>query len=89
MSMIFRPEWEKTRLTDGTRKRRRSGRMTMSEVKTIIIFFQMSHHRDFKNFYTGSLFLFYKSAFPNLLSNTRFLEVILTALVPLCSYFAS
>lgn len=56
---------------------------------TIIIFFQMSHHRDFKNFYTGYLAHFYKSAFPNLLSYTRFLEVMPTALVPLCSYFAS
>lgn len=56
---------------------------------TIIILFQMSHHRDFKNFYIGYLAHFYKSAFPNLLSYTRFLEVMPTALVPLCSYFAS
>ena len=67
---VFIPEWEKTLLTDGTRKRQRSGPMTMSEVMTIIIFFQMSHHRDFKNFYTGYLAHFYKSEFPNLLSYT-------------------
>ncbi|MEP8782010.1 IS982 family transposase, partial [Enterobacter ludwigii] len=88
-SAVFIPEWEKTLLTDGTRKRQRSGRMTMSEVMTIIIFFQMSHHRDFKNFYTGYLSRFYTAEFPNLLSYTRFLEVMPTALVPLCSYFAS
>lgn len=88
-SAVFIPEWEKTLLADGTRQRQRSGRMTMSEVMTIIIFFQMSHHRDFKNFYTGYLSRFYKSEFPNLLSYTRFLEVMPTALVPLCSYFAS
>jgi len=29
-SAVFIPEWEKTLLTDGTRKRQRSGRMTMS-----------------------------------------------------------
>ncbi|NLQ24941.1 IS982 family transposase [Shewanella sp. S-1] len=86
---VFIPEWKKTLLTDGTRKRQRAGRMTMSEVMTIIILFQMSHHRDFKNFYIGYLAHFYKSAFPNLLSYTRFLEVIPTTLVPLCSYFAS
>lgn len=39
---VFIPEWEKTLLTDGTRKRQRPGRMTMSEVMTIIILFQMS-----------------------------------------------
>ncbi|ABN63608.1 transposase IS982 family protein [Shewanella baltica OS117] len=54
-----------------------------------IILFQMSHHRDFKNCYIGYLAHFYKSAFPNLLSYTRFLEVMPTALVPLCSYFAN
>ncbi|MCU7963758.1 IS982 family transposase, partial [Shewanella sp. SM20] len=36
---VFIPEWEKTLLTDGTRKRQRPGRMTMSEVMTIIILF--------------------------------------------------
>jgi len=51
--------------------------------------FQMSHHRDFKNFFIGYLAHFYKSAFPNSLSYTRFLEVIPTALVTLCSYFAT
>ena len=88
-SAVFIPEWEKTLLTDGTRKRQRSGRMTMSEVMTIIIFFQMSHHRAFKNFYTGYLSRFYTAEFPNLLSYTRFREVMPTALVPLCSCFAS
>jgi len=59
MSMIFCaaliPEWEKTLLTDGTRKRQRAGRITMSEVMTIIILFQISNHRDFKNVYIGYL----------------------------------
>ncbi|WP_293631419.1 hypothetical protein [Shewanella sp. CG12_big_fil_rev_8_21_14_0_65_47_15] len=41
---VFIPEWEKTLLTDGTRKRQRAGRMTMSEVMTILILFQMFHH---------------------------------------------
>ncbi len=34
---IFVPEWEKRCLTDGSRKRRRQGRMTSSEVITLII----------------------------------------------------
>jgi len=46
--------------------------MTMSEIMTIIIAFHTSHHRDFKNVYTGYLARFFKSGFPNLLSYTRF-----------------
>ncbi|MGL5336813.1 MAG: IS982 family transposase, partial [Enterovibrio sp.] len=34
---VFMPEWEKTLLADGTRKRQRAGRMTISEVMTIIV----------------------------------------------------
>lgn len=86
---VFIPEWEKMLLTDGTRKRQRAGRMTMNEVMTIIILFQMPYHRDFKNVYIGYLAHFYKSAFPYLLSYTRFLEMMPSVLMPLCSYFAS
>lgn len=86
---VFIPQWEQQCLTDGTRKRKRSSRMAMREIMTIIIVFHMSHHRDFKNFYTGYLARFFKSEFPNLLSYTRFIEVMPSAMVPLCSYFSS
>lgn len=86
---VFIPEWEKQRLDDGTRKRRRSGRMSMSEIMTIIISFHRSHHRDFKNYYKGFVAQFLKKEFPNLLSYTRFLEVMPQALVPLCSFFTT
>ncbi len=87
--VVFIPEWGKNAVNRWHTQASTRGRMTMSEVMTIIILFQMSHHRDFKNFYIGYLAHFYKSAFPNLLCYTRFLEVMPTALVPLCSYFAS
>ena len=83
----FIPEWEKQLLEEGTRKRRRQGRMSMSEILTLIISFHCSNHRDFKNFYKGYVSRFYKQHFPQLLSYTRFLEVMPQALVPLCSYF--
>jgi len=86
---VFIPQWEQQCLTDGTRKRRRASKMTMSEIMTIIIVFHTSHHRDFKNFYTGYLARFFKSDFPNLLSYTRFLELMPNAVVPLCCYFSS
>ncbi|MCP4323879.1 MAG: IS982 family transposase, partial [Alteromonadales bacterium] len=54
-----------------------------------IILFHMSHHRDFKNYYIGYISNFYKADYPNLLSYTRFLEVMPSVLIPLCSYFTS
>ena len=84
---VFIPQWELQLLADGTRKRQRKGRMTPSEIMSIIILFHMSHHRDFKNYYIGYISNFYKNDYPNLLSYTRFLEVMPSVLIPLCSYF--
>ncbi len=86
---IFIPEWEKQQLSDGSKKRQRSGRMATSEIITIIICFHMSHYRDFKNYYLGYISRFYTHAFPELLSYTRFLEVMPKTLVPLSSYFST
>lgn len=84
---VFLPRWQQQLLEDGKRKRRRKGRMTPSEVMTIVIGFHMSNQRDFKNYYIGIVARFYRSDFPQLLSYTRFLEVMPTVLVPLCAYF--
>ena len=84
---VFLPEWEKTLIATGKRKRRRKGRMSPAEIMTLIILFHRSNYRDFKNFYVGYVNMHLKSAFPALLSYTRFLEVMPTVLVPLCGYF--
>lgn len=84
---VFIPEWEKVLIESGKRKRRRKGRMSSSEIMTIIILFHRSHYRDFKNFYLCYVHTHLKEAFPLLLSYTRFLEVMPKVLVPLCSYF--
>ena len=63
--------------------------MTPSEIMSIIILFHMSHHRDFKNYHIGYISNFYQADYPNLLSYTRFLEVMPSVLIPLCSYFTS
>ena len=85
---VFIPQWKTQCLTDGTRKRQRSNRMVMSEIMTIIILFHTSHHRDFKNFYTG-----YLTRFLNLISIFAQLqplfELIPTTVMPLCSYFCT
>lgn len=84
---VFIPEWEKVLIESGKRKRRRKGRMSSSEIMTIIILFHRSNYRDFKNFYLCYVHTHLKEAFPLLLSYTRFLEVMPKVLVPLCSYF--
>mgnify|MGYP000856709512 FL=1 len=84
---VFIPLWQQQLITDGERKRQRAGRMNASEIMTIIIAFHMSHHRDFKNFYIGFLQRFYREDFPQLLSYTRFLEMMPSVLVPLSVYF--
>ena len=81
------PQWEAQLIANGTRKRNRQCRMTMSEIMTIIIGFHTSNQRDFKNYYTGLVARFYKGYFPELLSYTRFLAVMPKALTPLCAYF--
>ncbi len=86
---VFIPQWEKQLISDCTRKRNRACRMTMSEIITIIIAFHMSNLRDFKNYYKGYIAKFYRPHFPNLLSYTRFLEVMPKAIVPLSSYFST
>lgn len=86
---VFIDEWEKTLLKDGTRQRNRRGRMSTSEIMTILIWFHMSHHKDFKNFYTGFINRFYHHEFPHLLSYTRLIEVMPRAIIPMCAYFTS
>ncbi|MCX2793277.1 IS982 family transposase, partial [Vibrio sp. Sgm 5] len=83
----FLPQWQKLQLEHCERKRKRKGRMSESEIMTIIIAFHMSHQRDFKNFYLGIIHRYHKSEFPALLSYTRFLEVMPSMLVPLSSFF--
>jgi len=84
---VFIPEWEKTLIETGERKRRRQGRLSSSEIMSIIILFHRSNYKDFKNFYLFYMNKHLKKAFPKLLSYTRFLEVMPTVLVPLCGYF--
>jgi len=86
---VFIPQWQQQLLEDGTQKRQRDGRMTRSEIMTIVVSFHMSHYRDFKNYYLGYVSLMYKNEFPNLLSYTRFLAVMPRVIVPMCAYFTS
>jgi len=56
---------------------------------TIIIHFHQSHYRDFKAYYTQHVLVHLRSEFPGLVSYTRFVELMPTALLPLCVYLHS
>jgi len=63
--------------------------LAASEVMTIIIFFHVSRHRDFKTYYTQYVQRHLRSEFPNLVSYNRFVELMPLAFWPLCVYLRS
>jgi hypothetical protein len=60
--------------------------LVLSEIMTIIIHFHQSHYRDFKAYYTEHVMVHLRSEFPKLVSYHRFVELMPTALLPLCVY---
>lgn len=58
-------------------------RLNISEVMTIVIAFHGSRFRTFKDFYTLQVLPNWKRAFPNLVSYTRFVELIPWSIMPL------
>jgi hypothetical protein len=75
------PERQLTGPTQG--KRGPACCISVSEIMTIQILFQMIGFRNFKTFYTGFLQTYWKQYFPNLPSYQRFVELINRALYPL------
>ena len=67
---------ENAKLLGVTRKRGPAPRMSLSEVKTILIHFHQSHYRDFKAYYMQHVSEHMRSEFPALVSYTRFVELI-------------
>ena len=58
-------------------------RMSLSEVMTIQIAFQMVGYRNFKTFYTGFVMRYWINYFPSLLSYNRFIEIMRNTLCPM------
>lgn len=81
----FEPRWQRELLAAGRRRRRR-GRMSPSELMTILILFQQSQYRTFKAFYTQQVQQYWRVEFPSLVSYTRFVELIPRVLIPLTVY---
>lgn len=82
----FAPNWQRTLVTSGQRKRWRATEMPPSELMTIVILFHHPHYRTFKAYYTEYVQCHLRSEFPRLVSYQRFIELMPTLLVPLVTY---
>ena len=60
--------------------------LAISEVMTILLMFQSSRVRDFKNFYLGLLSCYYKGCFPKLPCYAHFIRLMQRAIFPLCIF---
>jgi Transposase DDE domain len=80
------PLYQQRLLQDGQRQRGRQGQLALSEIMTIIVYFHRSRYRDFKHYYTEYVTVHLRPYFPDLVSYSRFVELMPRALVPLCNY---
>jgi hypothetical protein len=85
--LLFEPLWQERLLE--TRQRNRTSSLCLSEVMTIAVLFHASSYRNIKAYYTEQVLKQYGWAFPRLVSYQRFVELMPSALVPLCGYLQS
>jgi len=60
--------------------------MNLSEVMTIVIYWHHSGYKNFKAYYTKHVQVYLRKEFPNLVSYSRFVELMPYALLPLFVY---
>jgi hypothetical protein len=82
----FEPEFERRLLQSKARKRRRASKLSLSEIMTIIVHFHRASYRTFKDYYTKHVMVHLRSAFPDLVSYNRFVELMPRAVVALCCF---
>jgi hypothetical protein len=83
----FEPLWQQHLIREGRRRRWRESRLCLSEVMTIVVSFHQSGYRTFKDYFLRYVTPHLRWAFPQIVSYTRFVELIRETLVPLCAYF--
>src|SRR5271168_2355175 len=86
----FESEWKKILIESqdrgliGDKKRRnRRPELSLSEAITIVTMFHKTRHRTFKDYYERYVLAFMKPYFPNILSYSRFVNLMKTCLFPL------
>jgi transposase len=82
----FVPPWQQVQLASGTRRRNRARSLSVSEIMTILIWFHWSGYRNFKTYYQDHVQQHLQSEFPALVSYSRFVEFMPSALLPLLAY---
>lgn len=83
----FLPAFEQHLLTSGVRQRQRARSLSISEVMTILIHFHQSYYRKFKAYSCEHVLPHLRNEFPGLVSYTRFVDFMPSALIPRCAYF--
>ena len=83
----FESLWQQHLIREGRRWRWRESRLCLSEVMTIVVSFHQSGYRTFKDYFLRYVTPYLRWAFPQIVSYTRFVELIRETLVPLCAYF--
>jgi len=86
---VFLPFWERKLVEDGSKKRRRAGQLSVSEIMTIMIYFHQSHYRNFKAYYMEHVCQHLRGEFPKLVSYERFVILMSSVLRPLSAYLKS
>jgi hypothetical protein len=84
--LMLLPKLLQLRLASGPVQRQRDRSLTISEIMTILILFHQSHYRHFKAFYSEYVLVHLRSEFPGLVSYTRFVEFMPSALLPLYAF---
>ncbi len=85
----FEPKWRASRLASGERQRTRYGRMSLSEILTIIVHFHQSNHKTFKYYYINYVRGQLQADFPGLVSYGRFVELMGEVTVPMVALLVS
>ena len=82
----FEKQFKKNVLTTGNNLRKRSFKLSLSEIMTISIFYHYSGYKTFKDYYEKQVLIHMTSDFKELVSYNRFLELRQSALLPLIAF---
>ena len=77
-------DWERHHLLPTGRKRRRSGKLCLSEMLFIMVLFHLSPFKDFKHFWNYGVEQKYRAYFGEIPSYGRFVSLMPRLFIPFC-----
>jgi len=84
---VFEPALNKRLLANGSKKRRRKGGLSLSELMTLTVLFHQLRFRQFKGFYLGYACRHLRAEFPGLPSYQRVVELMPRCAAPFAALF--